>query len=142
MNKASLIQEVEMKPSINVMKLDIWNLQTTAKIKMFLWKSLSEAILVVDLIAKTGMNIDSRCQTCGEDGESINHVLFSGSLARQIWALSNIPWPDGGFDSNALFPNISYLLKASKNLLIPLKIILLFPWIVWYMWKNRNGLLF
>lgn len=141
-NKAIYIQETEMKPSINdLKKTKIWKLQTTIKIKVFLWKTLSEALPVVDLIVKRDMSIDSRCQTCGGEGESINHVLFFCSLARQVWAMSNFPSPDGGFDKNVLFSNFSHLLKTYQKNLVPIEIRRLFPWLVWYIWKNMNGLL-
>lgn len=97
---------------------------------------------MVDLIAKRGMSIDSRCQLCGLEGESINHVFFSYTLARQVWAMSNIPSPENGFDGNALFSNFSFLMKVYKNssiLLVNRRLIL---WLMWFIWKNRNGWLF
>lgn len=83
-NKENGIQETEMKPSTNELKNEIWSLHTSPKLKAFLWKMLSEALPLVDLIAKRGMTIDSRCQICGLEGESINNVLFSCTLARQV----------------------------------------------------------
>lgn len=103
---------------------------------------MSEAIHVVDLIAKRGMNIDSRFQICGHEGESVNHFLFSCPLTRHIWALSHIPWPPCGFDEVSLFSNIHYCLNMAKCSVIPLEIRRSFPWLLWFIWKNRNGLFF
>lgn len=125
----------EMNPSTNEIKKKIWSIQTVPKMKAFIWKAVSDAIPVVDLTAKRGISIDTRCQICGQEGESVNHVLFSCSLARQIWAMSCFPCPAGGFD-------IHYLLRSSKCSLIPLDIRRLFPWLLWFMWKNRNDLFF
>ncbi|XP_018463709.1 uncharacterized protein LOC108834892 [Raphanus sativus] len=63
-----------------------------------------------------GMKGDVVCQTCGLDGESINHVLFSCTLARQIWAQSGFPHPPGGFHDSSIFANVSYLLQAWRFL--------------------------
>lgn len=38
-----------------------------------------------NLLAR-GMKVDARCQRCGFEGESINHVLFTCPAARRIWA--------------------------------------------------------
>lgn len=76
------------------------------------------------------------------EGESINHVLFSCTLARQIWAISGFPSPAGGFDENSLFVNVSYLLRVWKEQCWEKEITRVFPWILWYLWKNRNCLLF
>lgn len=88
------------------------------------------------------MEENKRQNPCGMEGESINHVIFSCTLARQVWALSNIPSPENGFDNNALFSNFSFLLKVYKNNLIPLLTRRLIPWLIWFIWKNRNGWLF
>lgn len=109
---------------------------------MFLWKALSEALPVVDFITKRGMKIDSRCQICGGEGESVNHVLFSCTLARHVWALSNFHSPQFGFDDATLFSNFYFLLKSAKNMLVHLEIGKIFSWVVWFIWNNRNGLLF
>lgn len=91
---------------------------------------MSESLHVVNLIAKKGLNIDSRCQVCGLESKFINHVIFACSLARHVWALSNIPSRENGFESIALFLNFSFLSKSYKNNLIPLDTRRLIPWLV------------
>ena len=62
------------------------------KIKIFMWKALSNALSVNDGLLPRGLKIDLRCQRCGMEGESINHVLFSCPAARHVWAQSNFPF--------------------------------------------------
>lgn len=87
--KSILLQEASAQPSLNDLKVQVWSLQTSPKIKSFLWRTVSNIIPVADVIALKGMTIDSRCQICGLEGESSNHVLFTCALARQVWALSS-----------------------------------------------------
>lgn len=61
-----------MLPSLNGIKDLIWSLDTAPKIKIFLWKAVSEAFPVADNLLSRGMLVDSRCQVCGLEGESIN----------------------------------------------------------------------
>lgn len=37
--------------------------------------------------------VDSKCQICGLEGQLTNHVLFTCSLARQLWIISQYPYP-------------------------------------------------
>lgn len=137
-----LIGEQSVCPSINPLKEDVWKLLTSSKIKGFIWKAISGAIAVFDHLQDRGLKSDIVCQTCGADGESVNHVLFQCTFAKQVWALSGFPIPRGGFDDGSLFANINYLLvnwKKRKELLQVTKKI---SWMLWYLWKNRNALLF
>lgn len=106
----------EALPSINILKVQTWKVQTAPKIKTFIWKALSQALLVAELLRERGMKCDERCQLCGFEGESVNHMLFSCHLARQCWALSNLPSPQYGFNDLSIYENLSYLLKLSKDL--------------------------
>ena len=88
------------------------------------------------------MKVDSVCQHCGVQTETPNHVLFTCDVARQVWALSNFPSPLNGFHSDSIFVNFHYLFQMSKNIRIPREIRSCYPWIMWFLWKNRNKLLF
>ncbi|KAG7581071.1 Reverse transcriptase domain [Arabidopsis suecica] len=136
--KAELLREMQVQPSFQPIKDQIWKCITPTKIKNFLWKVVSGAIPVVDKMMRRGLKVDSRCQSCGGEGESANHVLFTCSVARQTWALSNFPVPVNGFDSYSIYHNLFYLFLTAKNNLVPLEVRRSFPWILWQLWKNRN----
>ena len=142
LHNSDLIAAAELRPSLNDLKVQVWFLHTTPKIKCFIWRALSGAIVVADKLELRGMSKDMRCQFCGCDKESTNHVLFSCSIARQVWALSDFPCPSGGFESHSEFSNFQYLLSMSTNQDIPEHIRRSFPWILWLLWKNRNGFFF
>ena len=131
-----------MLPSLNGLKEKVWKVKTVPKIRVFLWKALSCALPTSDLIYARGMRIDLRCQTCGDDRESINHVLFSCCFARQVWALSPIPSKVNGFDHDSVFANMSYLLHGENWQLLTEEQRRVWPWIVWNLWKRRNEMLF
>ncbi|KAG7550541.1 Ribonuclease H domain [Arabidopsis thaliana x Arabidopsis arenosa] len=134
--------EAEQLPSTNDLKQKVWGLQTDPKLKVFLWKMLCGALPVAKSMSCRGMKNEERCQLCGEEEESINHVLFSCSLARQLWALSDVPSPQWGFHNGSVFANIDYLLSNVKNSLWPEELRQTFPWTLWRIWKNRNLALF
>lgn len=92
-----IFPEVLASPSLNPIKEKVWKVKTAPKIRTFLWKALSEALPVADLIIKRGMKIDDRCQLCGMERETIPHTLFLCDPARQAWALSGISFPASSF---------------------------------------------
>lgn len=101
--------------SLNPIKEELWKISMTPKINMFVWKVLSDGLI------SSGMRVDPVFQGCGGNGESINHVLFDYTVARQVWAQSNFPFPPSGFDGESIFANIYYVLKSLKNTLNPLE---------------------
>ena len=81
---------------------------------------------------------DVRCSICGAEEESINHVLFKCPSVLQTWALSNIPSVPGIFPTSSVFANMDYLFwRLPKEYDFSN-----FPWILWYIWKNRNNKVF
>ncbi|CAA7056903.1 unnamed protein product [Microthlaspi erraticum] len=134
-------EEAGFLPSLNDLKMRVWSLKTTSKIQNFLWKVLSGAVSVVDKLKERGMVIDSICQACGMPGESINHVLFSCSISRQIWAMSDFPFPENGF-GESIYANIHHLMSQCQNERVHSEIKKRFPWVLWFIWKNRNFFLF
>ncbi|XP_019094484.1 PREDICTED: uncharacterized protein LOC109129907 [Camelina sativa] len=127
-----------MQPSILHIKDQLWKCSTEPKIKTFMWKAVSGGIPIADKMIDRGLKIDSRCQSCGMEGESANHVLFTCSVARQVWALYGYPNPLNEFDSESLYQNLNYLILVSKDSKVQVEIRKAFPWILWQLWKNRN----
>uniref|UniRef100_A0A1J3J7Y2 Putative mitochondrial protein n=1 Tax=Noccaea caerulescens TaxID=107243 RepID=A0A1J3J7Y2_NOCCA len=140
-NKKDLMAEVGMLPSLNILKQRVWSIQTTSKIQNFLWKVLSGAVAVADNLKNRGMVVDNIFQSCGMTGESINHVLFTCSISRQIWAMSDFPVPRNGF-GDSIFANIHHLMSQCQNVKLHKEIKKRFPWVLWFIWKNRNNFLF
>lgn len=129
-------------PSLNPLKERVWKIFTAPKIKIFVWKALSEALPVADLLSQRGVKGDGRCQVCGLEGESIHHVLFQCDLARQVWAFSNVPQPEGEFQGRNVFNNINYLLNLNLVVRGDPEHKRSWPWVLWYIWKSRNDFLF
>ena len=139
---SQLLIEASALTSINELKVQVWSLNISPKIKTFLWKVLSEAIPVADMILSRGMKVDSRCQVCGLEGESINDLFLSCTVAWQVWALSLFLKPYSDFSTDSLYSNFHHLVKVSKSSSMPFEIARMFPWMLWHLWKSRNAFTF
>lgn len=126
------------QPSLNPLKEKVWTVLTLPKIRVFLWKALNRALPVAELLEARGMKVDARCQICGVEGDTINHTLFTCSVARHVWAISGIPNPQFGFHEISVYVNVSYLLNLKQSRLGDRPDFRVWPWILWMLWKSRN----
>lgn len=124
-----------MLPYINELINQVWKVIISSKLKCFLWKVLSDAFPTGLSLERRGMKVDNRCQACGEEGESINHIIFSSTVARQAWALSTIPHPQRGFHLHSIFENLIFLLSLTRTS-IGIEARRVWPWVLWQLWKK------
>lgn len=120
---------------------NVWKLNTSPKIKLFLWKVFQEAIPVGELLAFRNINVDTQCKRCNTL-ESINHLFLHCPYARRVWeAIPVTPAVDlsGSIDLQEV-----WLSLCEKICLPPTGLAAghLAPWIVWQLWISRNNLCF
>lgn len=114
-NMTSVIRGQLELPSINPLKAQIWECQAPSKLQVFMWKALSGALSVFDSLQSRDMRCEPVCQTYGLDGESINHILFSCTLAQKVWAISGFPHSRGGFDEMSVYVKIELSLHGLEE---------------------------
>lgn len=62
----------------------VWNLQTSLKIKIFLWKVFQEALPVGEVLMARRISADNLFKRC-DSPKSINHLLLHCSFAQEVW---------------------------------------------------------
>nr|VDC93315.1 unnamed protein product [Brassica oleracea] len=120
----------------------IWKLQTSPKIRHFVWRELAGALAVSDQLRSRGLQVDTTCKSCGMGRETICHTLFSCSTARDVWSAASLPLPPRGLSTNSVFLNLHHLLACTRSRDITVKLKRSIPWLLWHIWKARNGLMF
>ena len=116
----------------------VWKLNLPPKLKIFWWKILHNGLPVADNLRKRGINIYSYCQACGEEIETVQHMLMHYRVAKEIWSLLLEELPEFPQSNIAIFQFFQYLMDRStaqlqKNL----------PFFIgWRIWKMRNKLVF
>ncbi|KAG2240023.1 hypothetical protein Bca52824_091143 [Brassica carinata] len=121
----------------NGMLTKLWKINAIPKVKIFWWKILHNGLPVADNLSKRGCKIDTLCQICGEEIETIDHMLLQCRVTWEIWtmALSDISIHLNR--SSTVYDLFSYILNTGaedqKNIL-PLML-------SWRIWKMRNKLL-
>ena len=141
LNDESEEQQV-LEPSINPLLTKVWNLRAPRKMKHFLWQCLTGCVAVCSWISDRHCGTDHSCPSCGDEEESINHLLFECPPALQTWALSDLPSSPGHFPRTSVYDNFDFLLSNAPTRGILVQRLAKFPWILWYLWKARNDKLF
>lgn len=104
----------------------IWNVDVPPKLKHFWWRSLHNGLPVADNLKKRGLRVDAICQLCGEEDETVNHLLFQCKLTKEIWDLTPISTPSGEFlNAHNLADNLQDLIMINRNHANELKLLFL-----------------
>ena len=128
---------IRLEPSCNSLKSKVWKLKSQRKIKHFLWQALFDFVAAASKLKERHCGTDLVCQRCGAENETINHIIFECPPAVQCWALSHVPSSPGVFPGSAIFVNFDTLLQMQQDPNLAERT-LLFPWLIWYIWKARN----
>lgn len=115
-----------------------WGLKIKPKFKHFLWKCYHSIMPIVDQLLKRGCPLDGIIKLCGEEIETLEHLFFTCSEAKNFWDISPVRW-DGcqQFMNNFVlwWENLCYLDSQFHNQ----SRLELTAYLLWNWWKNRNN---
>ncbi|XP_027067757.1 uncharacterized protein [Coffea arabica] len=115
----------------------LWQQKVSQKMKVFIWKCLHGGLPVRGEIYRRTRQGGPMCMGCGEKEETIEHLLFQCSRAKEIWKLSPVQWDGVQHTSDCFIKWWSAIIEAQQergevdqvNLTIN---------ILWQIWKSRN----
>ncbi|KAL3830578.1 hypothetical protein ACJIZ3_019380 [Penstemon smallii] len=114
----------------------IWKLHVPPKVKHFVWSCCSGSIPVRSQLRHRNVTEEASCLRCGCEEETTIHCLYSCTYARQIWALSELPYSSYSSDSSDIE---SWFNQVRKNL--DSKDFGFFSSLCWWIWFSRNKLM-
>ena len=72
----SIITRTTQEQHVIALKRRVWKIATVPKIRLFLWRVPSGALVVADRLRSRGLNVHGPCSLCQVEAETINHMLF------------------------------------------------------------------
>nr|BAE79385.1 unnamed protein product [Ipomoea batatas] len=120
----------------------IWRATCTEKIKLFMWKIVKNGLMVNVERKRRGLADAASCPVCGEEDETLDHLFRRCLLAEACWD-SAVP-PLTFQTSNHLHMH-SWMKAACSSQQkdgYGTNWSLIFPYILWNLWKARNRLVF
>ena len=70
----------------------LWQLKVKAKLKRFMWKCLQNYLLVNEITFKRFGKEEERSDCCGDNMETIEHLLFFCTNATIVWKMAPVRW--------------------------------------------------
>ena len=68
-----------------------WNkvldLKVPLKVRMFLWRACSNCLPTRDKLHQRRVNVDTWCEFCLQQTETVHHILWECPFAQNVWAL-------------------------------------------------------
>ncbi|KAL3839388.1 hypothetical protein ACJIZ3_023979 [Penstemon smallii] len=111
----------------------IWKVLAPPKTKMFLWFCCSNSLPVCDRLRQRRVANDGSCPRCGFESESIIHCVLKCTYARQVWALSGIPFTSYNSDLNDIESWFNFVRSKTDA-----KEFGRFSMFCWWIWYSRN----
>ncbi|XP_019086349.1 PREDICTED: uncharacterized protein LOC109126900 [Camelina sativa] len=120
---------------------NIWNLRTSPKTKLLLWKAAQNALPVGKNLQHRNITDSAACSHCGNE-ESTLHLFFKCPYAKLVWSnapFQNPPPLDTFTTTDQGIENVNKLtcLPPTGIGSGPLS-----PRIIWSLWTSRNKLIF
>ncbi|KAF7150063.1 hypothetical protein RHSIM_Rhsim02G0194700 [Rhododendron simsii] len=71
----------------------IWHLKVPPRLKHFLWRIIRNAVATKENLFARKCARNPMCEICGDEIESIEHVLFRCEWTEEVWANSGVVFP-------------------------------------------------
>ena len=84
------------------LKMWVWKSKTTPRIKFFLWQCYYGSIPTKDVLGSRGFNLNTTCELCGCNSETIIHLLRDCGVAKNVWRNLGINDADQDFYNSPL----------------------------------------
>lgn len=68
----------------------LWSLLIPPKWKSFIWRILTGSLATCTTLRSRGIQIDTSCSECGQQGEDTQHIFRLCSLAQQVWMCGSL----------------------------------------------------
>ncbi|KAL8534635.1 hypothetical protein ACS0TY_010602 [Phlomoides rotata] len=120
--------------SPNMLWKRLWQTKLPPKILHFLWRACHEALPSRTALVRRGIPADAICPSCGNAGETTDHILIHCPVAVHTWAQSPLRLHQSTAGFNFLLGE--FLEKRMQAGLF------IFATVAWNLWKARNSYMF
>ncbi|CAN1156138.1 Putative ribonuclease H protein At1g65750 [Linum perenne] len=114
----------------------LWHLDLPPKLKFFLWRACKNALPTKASLFRRRCSDSAVCVTCLAEVETLEHLLFHCAVSRSFWQLVSPAIQCPNINQSTISWFMSIAASASKDSSAEI------GYIVWYIWKLRNELLF
>ncbi|GKC58092.1 protein SCAI [Tanacetum coccineum] len=119
----------------------LWNIPTQPKVKLFLWKAISNSVATMDNLFNRNCSSSPTCPICQSCVETIEHLLFECAWTRPIWFGSSLSLRSMPSGTN-IYLRIQSLLEHAYSDKDVSCILSTVATICWSIWKAHNSFVY
>ncbi|XP_071939215.1 uncharacterized protein [Coffea arabica] len=119
----------------------LWGLNIKHKIKLFIWRCIPNTLTARETIFRRTKQGSPFCSRCGDNMETMEHILFHCEQAQKVWKLAPVQW-DGIQNQIGCFKKWWAALVQATSRNKGRQHIALTANILWQLWKDRNKMEF
>lgn len=121
----------------------LWGLKVPTKVKIFIWRSLHNAIPCYGVLADRHISTMVQCLVCKQHAEDVDHALFGCARAMEIWTIlglhdtisrARVPRKSGAEILEFLLCDLANQ-KSFMDVVEQLEMIAISCWFIW--WQRR-----
>lgn len=120
----------------------LWRLNCWEKIKVLLWTIMKGRILTNAERARRHLTVDKTCPICQEEEETIKHLLWDCTAAREAWRFTSSPINYAFRQNDTLASWIKRNISSKDWTVDHTAWGPRFAFMIWGLWKSRNKLVF
>jgi len=120
---------------------EVWKASAPLKVKFFFWLALHRRIWTADRRKRHGLQDSAECVLCGQEDETMDHLLASCVFTRELWfrLLRPSGWeqlsPSSHSPLSTLWMDGQYSVPAQLRRGFDSTVLL----VSWRLWKERNS---
>ena len=113
----------------------IWSTSVQPKVRVFLWRACRGILPTQTNLFNKGISHTFSCLWCGEEAETVDHLLWGCDFAQKVWKACPAQIPSSVTVSQSFSELVAQCMVTLNSL--SLEIVLT---IAWAIWKARNDL--
>lgn len=110
----------------------MWTMKTIPKVCLFVWRICSNSLPTKDNLCRRGSIVDPMCGLCGEEVETIDHLLMQCPRVVPVWYVSMARLDMSTLGHNS-FKEFLWAYMDSH----PLEFVSLLAYLAWEIWQHR-----
>ncbi|XP_062014798.1 uncharacterized protein LOC133731445 [Rosa rugosa] len=115
----------------------LWSKFILPRMSLLAWKVLRGRVISDDFLQRRGVALVSRCDLCGIDSESLDHIFLNCSFTAAIWSHFTSLFELGGVPPSIL-EGLQVGMAVGRSGQLKDLWLICFTSILWFVWNARN----
>ena len=110
----------------------LWSLKVPHKVHHFAWRACKGILLTKENLSWRGIELDVRCDGCMEDVETVGHLLWSCSRAKEVWQCTKLRFHFDQSQVTSFHDLLWQILMSDSHKVMDAELVVTVAWALWF----------